>query len=408
VPEFLDLRIGPPAHGGHCVARHEGRVIFVRHTAPGELVRVQITATTARYQRGDAVHVLQAAPDRVPTRWPEAGPGGVGGGELAHLRLPAQREWKRQVLLDTLARIGHLDAEHPALAGVQVQALPGDQENDGLHYRSRISLHADEDGRAGMYGHRSHRIHPLAQMPLADQRILAAGVLTTRWPARSRIEAVAPSAGEVSFFVNGEPWRQQRRRVREQVLLDDGQVLDYRLAGTGFWQVHTRAPQVLVQAVLAAARIEAGSQVLDLYSGAGLFTTPLARATGQTGRVHAVEGDAQAASDARRNAHGQKQISLHSGGVQQVLGAAGPTGSVVVLDPPRAGAGPEVMAQILTAGGRAQRAPERVVYVACDPAALARDVASAAEHGYELVSLRALDLFPHTHHMECVAVLSPR
>ncbi len=175
----------------------------------------------------------------------------------------------------------------------------------------------------------------------------------------------------------------------------------WRVAATGFWQVHRAAPTVLAEAVLEAlggpAAI-AGATVADLYAGAGLYTLPIADAVGTTGRVVAVEGDATAVRDARRNAHDRPQIELHQGGVAQVLGAdVLAQADAVVLDPPRVGAGRAVVERVTALR------PGRVVYVACDPAALGRDVRYLGERGYALTGLRAFDLFPMTHHVECVA-----
>ena len=148
-PELI-LDIGQAVHGGHCLARHEGRVVFVRHAIPGERARVRLTEQRRKgYWRGDAVEILDASPDRVPSVWPEAGPGGVGGGELGHLALPAQRTWKREVLLDALTRIGGLAATEPLVAALTVSAVPGDET--GLATRTRIELTVDGDGRAGMH-----------------------------------------------------------------------------------------------------------------------------------------------------------------------------------------------------------------------------------------------------------------
>src|SRR5699024_8163487 len=128
-----------------------------------------------RFWRGDAVEVLEASPDRVPSVWPEAGPGGVGGGELAHVALPAQRAWKTTVLHDTMRRIGHLDLAETGLGDVAVEALPGDDARNGLGTRTRIDLVVGADGRAGMFGHRSHDVLPLTSMPLAVPAIQELG-----------------------------------------------------------------------------------------------------------------------------------------------------------------------------------------------------------------------------------------
>ncbi|MBE1876839.1 class I SAM-dependent RNA methyltransferase [Myceligenerans pegani] len=449
VGELLELEIGPVAHGGHCVARHEGRVVFVRHTLPGERVRARVTSTGSRFWRADAVEVLEPSPDRVDPAWPAAGPGGVGGGELSHVALPAQRRWKADVVAGQLRRIARYDG--PLLDGLTVEAAPGDDAAAGLGYRTRIDLVADDGGRLGMHRFRSHDVVALdalpAGMPLATPGVaeLAAAedVFERRWKPGTRVELVAPAGpdgadatatgGEAQglVLVDGEPWHRgrvdsrpnARRAVKESMTVrlpgaEDATTFTYRVSAAGFWQVHRAAPGLLAQAVLDAAGDVAGATVLDLYSGAGLFTLPLAAAVREGGTVVAVEGDDGAVRDARRNAHGLDQVRLLTGDVAEVLAGRGEApargraaepdagggpvhgrADVVVLDPPRAGAKRDVVAAI------ADRDPARVVYVACDPAALARDVGYFAQAGYHLTSLRAFDVFPHTHHVEAVAVL---
>ncbi|WP_277213761.1 class I SAM-dependent RNA methyltransferase [Isoptericola croceus] len=411
----LQLDVGPVAHGGHCVARHEGRVVFVRHTLPGETVRARVTEGGKKFWRADAIEVLEASPDRVEAAWPAAGPGGVGGGELSHVALPAQRRWKETVLAEQMQRLAGLTPE------VTVEAAPGDDERGGLGYRSRVELVTDGEGRAGMRRFRSHDIVPLDAMPLGTPEVAALaateGVFTRRWRPGQRIDLVAPSGGaDTLMLVDGTPWRRGRpdfrpnaRRAVTETVPAGGAEYRYRVAADGFWQVHRAAPAVLAGAVLDAVGDVAGGTVLDLYSGAGLFTLPLAAAVTSSGRVVAVEGDEQAVKDARRNVHGLDHVDLRLGAVDRVLAGKGtdgdaagePVGPVdtVVLDPPRAGAGRAVVEAI------ADRAPGRIVYVACDPAALARDVGLLGERGYALTGLRAFDLFPQTHHLEAVAVL---
>lgn len=399
--EIVELTAGPAVHGGHCLSRLDGRVVFLRHAIPGERVRAQLTDTRKKgHWRADAIEILTPSEHRVPQIWPEAGPGGVGGAELGHIDLPGQLDWKRAVLDDALARIAGLPAGHPVRTGLRVQQAPGEEEQrGGLGYRTRIDLIADGVGRAGMYRHRSHEVLPLAQMPLAAAGIDLGELLATRWRPGARIEAVAPSAGEPLVLVDGQPRRGQRRVVRERVSTGDGS-WSYRVDAAGFWQVHTHAPQVLVSAVLGAAEPVPGETVWDLYSGAGLLTLPLADAVGETGAVHAVEADPRAGRAARRNAHARDQIRLHESPTEAACTTL-PRADVVVLDPPRSGAGRAVMAHLTDAG------PRRMVYVACDPAALARDLGYAREGGYALTSLTGYDLFCHTHHVECVAVLEP-
>ncbi|WP_448072101.1 class I SAM-dependent RNA methyltransferase [Georgenia yuyongxinii] len=460
--EEHEVTVEAPAHGGHCVARLDDRVVFVRHTLPGERVRIRITEKRSRFWRADAVEVLDASADRVPSVWPEAGPGGVGGGELAHVALPAQRQWKAQVLAETLRRIGgeevaaDVDAaaavdrrhpqgggagEHPGVAGehrgvagehrgsagehrgvagehrgsaggptVAVEALPGDDDRGGLGTRTRIDLTVDATGLAGMHRFRSHDVLALREMPLADPALLTLDLLgetawRRAWHPGARVEAVAPSAGEPMVLVDGEvaTLRKRsgppRRAVRERVESSVGE-LTYRVSATGFWQVHRLAATTLVEAVLAAAGPLAGRRVLELYSGAGLLTLPLARSTGAGGAVLSLEGAEDAVRDARRNLHEHPDTLLHHGRVDPAAVAElGEQADVVVLDPPRAGAGAGVMHAV------ADLSPETIVHVACDPAALARDLRAARERGYTVAAVRAFDLFPHTHHFEVVAAL---
>lgn len=397
------LDVGAIAHGGHCVARHEGRVVFVRHALPGERVEARLTdaAEGARFWRADAVRVLEASPDRVESPWPAAGPGGVGGGELGHVALPAQRGWKAAVVAEQLRRLAGDDRE------VVVEAAPG--ETDGLGWRTRIELTVDSAGRAGMHRYRSADVVPLADMPLAVPGLRELGIFERRWPAGARITAVAPVGGDRPLLlVDGVPWsggapdRRPNARTSVREVAEVGGVTHaWRVAADGFWQVHRAAPALLAGAVLDAVGPADGATVVDLYAGAGLFTVPLARAVGPGGRVVAVEGDAPAVKDARRNVHDAPWVDLHLGPVADVLrDGAVARADVVVLDPPRVGAGRAVVDRVAALGA------ERLVYVACDPAALGRDVAYLRERGYALTALRAFDIFPMTHHVECVAVFT--
>lgn len=172
----------------------------------------------------------------------------------------------------------------------------------------------------------------------------------------------------------------------------------FAVADDGFWQVHPGAPDVLVTTVLEMLRPQPGESALDLYAGVGLFAAFLLEAVGEPGRVVAIEGDEVASALSAENCPGAE---VQAGDVAGVLDAAfDEPFDLVVLDPPREGARRSVVEHVV------RRTPRAVAYVACDPAALARDLAIFAEHGYTLGALRAFDLFPMTHHVECVALLS--
>lgn len=346
VGERFEAVVGPVAHGGHCVARvgDESRVVFVRHALPGEHVVVEITEGTEgdRFWRGDAVEVRTAAADRVPAPCPYAGPAGCGGCDFQHVSVPAQRALKAQVVREQLARLAGLAVE------VAVEPVPGDR--DGLAWRTRQRYVDLGGGARGMRKHRSHDVVPVERCLLE-----------------------APEGP--SHVVRGTA---------------------FEVAEDGFWQVHPGAPEVLVGAVLDVLRPEPGESALDLYAGVGLFSRFLRDAVGPEGRVCAIEGDPVAARLAGRNC---PDVEVRAGDVGAALAADDGPYDLVVLDPPRAGAKRRVVEQVVA------RRPRAVAYVACDPAALARDVAIFAEHGYQLASVRAFDLFPMTGHVEVVALL---
>lgn len=397
--DLIELEVGKVAHGGHCVARHEGRVVFVRHALPGEVVRARVTegGDDARMWRADAVEVVEASPDRVASVWPEAGPGGIGGGELAHVALPAQREWKLAVLRESFERFAR--AEFPGT----VSGAPGDDARGGLRWRTRATVTAGPDGRASMHAHRGDGVRPLSSLPIAVEGVEST-LLGARFPGGARVQAVAPGGEDPRVLVDGAPWKGGRadarpnapRRVRETVETAQGR-WDFQVDAGGFWQVHVEAPAVLVDAVLS--RIGDAGVVLDLYAGAGLFTVPLAS---QGRSVTSVEADPRASRDARRNVHALPSASIVQADTRRFLETHRPTADAVVLDPPRSGAGARTLAAIAATG-----AP-RLVYVACDPVALARDVALLDGLGYALVEAQGHDLFPMTHHVETVATFQRR
>lgn len=373
VGQRFEAEVGPVAHGGHCIVRvvtdpavepAETRVVFVRHAVPGERVVVEITEGTDgdRFWRGDAVEVRAASPDRVPAPCPYAGPGLCGGCDFQHVTLERQRELKATVVREQLARLAGLDVP------VVVEPVEGDE--NGLRWRTRVQFAETAGGERGMRAHRSHRVIPVDDCLIArtDARLVS---------------------------VPGT--------VHERVTSDGVGAHEFAVEADGFWQVHPGAPRVLVDTVLSMLGPQPGEKVMDLYAGVGLFARFLADAVGPGGRVVAVEGDRTASGHARDNLAGCQGVSVERGSVDRVLAASyDEPFDLVVLDPPREGARRKVVEQIV------DRAPRAVAYVACDPAALARDVAIFGEHGYDLRELRAFDLFPMTHHVECVALLERR
>lgn len=389
--------IGPVAHGGHCVARLDGQVVFVRHTMPGERVRIAITERTKNFLRADAIEVLEPAAGRVEP--PCVYVGQCGGCDFQHVDPAAQRVMLGDVVREQLRR----------LAGITWDGEVEAVQPDALGWRTRVQFAVDSEGRPGLRRHRSHEIVPVERCLIAHPDLPV--VLGRVWDADT-VESIVSStrdrllvtdasiSDEVEAEVDGVvatdgTTRGGRGSVTEQVL-----GADFRVAGSGFWQVHPGAATTLVEAVIEGAAVEAGDTVLDLYAGVGLFTRFLADAVGESGTVVSVESDPGGSRDARRNLHDAPQVRLVAETVERALrnGTLGPAADIVVLDPPRTGAKKAVP-------GIVDLDPRRIVYVACDPAALARDLASFAARGYALTGLRAFALFPMTHHVECVAVL---
>jgi tRNA/tmRNA/rRNA uracil-C5-methylase (TrmA/RlmC/RlmD family) len=389
--------VGPVAHGGHCVARHDGRVVFVRHALPGERVRVEVTEGKEgdRFLRGDAVEVLQPSAHRVTPPCPFAGPGRCGGCDFQHADLAYSRELKASVVAEQFQRLAGLTVDVP------VEPVPGD--TDGLRWRTRVEFAVDADGRPGLRKHRSHDVVPVDDCLIATDAVVASGVLERTWRGSTAVDVIAPSGGPGVVTVLLPAGEKAAPHVREHVEAG-GWSEDFRVGARGFWQVHPGAASTFVGHVLAELAPQPGERAVDLYAGVGLFAVALADAVGEDGAVLAVEADERAVRDARRNVHSRPQVEVRRSRVdralrpllQQHVGA-----DLVVLDPPRTGAGRDVIREV------AALRPRLVAYVACDPAALARDVAYAREAGYGIRSLRAFDAFPMTHHMECIAIFEP-
>lgn len=381
VGERFEVEVGPVAHGGHCVARlpePDSRVVFVRHALPGERVVVEVTEGSDgdRFWRGDAVSVVSPSPDRVDAPCPYAGPGLCGGCDLQHVAVPAQRGLKTAVVREQLVRLGRLDPDSDLVRGLAVEAVPVDgRPDDGLRWRTRQRYAALPDGRPAMRAHRSHDL-----VPIDDCLIAADGAR----PADAQEHAQ-------HHLVVGEG--------AQHHVTAHGRTHEFSVAADGFWQVHPEAPRVLVEAVMDLLAPTPGERALDLYAGVGLFARFVGEATGA--RVVAVEADRAACRHARANLAALEPAAVECGPTDRVLRAGlDEPFDLVVLDPPREGAKRVVVEQVV------DRRPRAVAYVACDPAALGRDVAIFAEHGYDLTAIRAFDLFPMTHHIECVALLS--
>lgn len=387
IGDLIEVSIEKVAHGGHFIARHEGAVIFVRHAIPGELCTIEITSTGSSFNRADVVSVSQPSEFRVDPPCKFSHRAGCGGCDFQHISPAHQRKLKSDVITEQFSRIAKMDLQ------VEVEEVGAP-----IGWRTRAIATTNRNGKLGFYKSRSHSIAPVDNCIICVDTMQFCEIAARPLKGDVRVEISASNTGERTIAL--APTRgEEKARVTEgpAVLHEnvDGRTLE--VSQEAFWQSHKQAPELLTKTILEFAQLQKGEHVLDLYGGVGLFTAAIIDQVGTTGHVDLIEGSKVATEDARRNFSQHKNITIATGDVAKLLPRI-TSADVVVLDPPREGAGKDVIAQICAFNPRA------IVYVACDPAALARDTAYLQDHSYSLANLRAFDLFPMTHHIECVAL----
>lgn len=436
----IELDVTDVAHGGVFVGRHldaesaerGGRVVFVPDAVPGERVRVRLSDTSkASFWRGEVLEVLTPSPHRRPHIWPEAGldvppSQRPGGADFGHIALDHQRALKRQVIGDALRRTGGLEA--PVTIEGARASRDAEESVDGTGWRTRVSVHVDDDGRVGPYAARSHRVIGVGNLPLATAEIAEAFRALGRRPA-GRIDLVQPADGRVRLIERPAGPDRRGGRGPRRGGASSGRAVDpaaretivetvagrrFQLDAAGFWQVHRLAAgtisEVLVEMLAEGPGVDPDALHLDLYGGVGLLASAVASLGGRTTRILTVESDPRATEHAGANLAEWVGARAETGRVdrwlpQWAMGASAQEKArlrqgVVVLDPPRAGAGRDVVEAVVGL------APAAVAYVACDPVALARDLATFAAAGYRPGTVRGLDLFPNSHHVEALVLLT--
>ena len=385
--DLVQVTIEKVAHGGHFIARHDGAVIFVRHAIPGEDCTIQITSTGSSFNRADVVSVETPSEFRVEAPCRFANRNGCGGCDFQHISVDHQRSLKSDVIAEQFSRIAKMNLR------VEVEEV-----GESTHWRTRAIATTDRNGKLGFYKSRSHSIAPVTDCIICIESMNFSEIASRDFKGDVRVEISASNTGERAIALAPTRGEEKARLTEGPAVLHEN-VLERSLevSQESFWQSHKNAPEVLTQAVLDFAQLKIGEHVLDLYGGVGLFSAAFIDAVGPTGHVDLIEGSKVATADAARNFAAYSNITIATGDVAKLMPRI-TAADVVVLDPPRDGAGKEAVAQI------ARLAPRAIVYVACDPAALARDTAYLADHSYSLVKVRAFDLFPMTHHIECVAL----
>ena len=389
-PEALVLRTGPAANGGSCVARHDGRVVFVRYALPGELVRARVTSERGAYWHAEAIEVIDASADRIAPLCPIAGVDGAGCCDLAFVDPEAARRIKGGVVTNQLARLGDYAWEGTA-EPIGTGAAQG--------WRTRVRLDVGADGRAGF--HRYHSSELVADLRCGQ---LPEGMLADldgpRWTGGDHLHVVLDDDGTRHVVATSRERRgstavegsgESVQRVGQRV---------WRLPVTGFWQSHREAPAVYSSLVKKWSANGGAARAWDLYGGVGLFAATLADVVGEDGQVLTVDTSRAASKVARAALADLPQVQVVSDSVRRVLSAASGGSDIAVLDPPRAGAGRPVI-ELLAAAG-----VPRVIHIGCEAAAFARDIGLYRQHGYHVQDIRVFDAFPLTHHVECIALLT--
>jgi len=375
------------AHGGHFIARHLGAVIFVRHAIPGEEVEIEITSTGASFNRADVVKVVSASSDRVSAPCQFAHRAGCGGCDFQHISLERQRQLKSEVITEQFARIAKKEVN------VLVEEVSGP-----LGYRTRFTAITTRDGALGFRQARSNKVVPVSDCRILQAELKYQELSNRKWKGDLQVEVSISSTGErtiaTGYTRDESPVRTSEGPDVATYLVNE---FPLEVSQRSFWQSHKEAPRTLTEAVLKFAQVKIGDHLLDLYGGVGLFTSQLLEHVGETGRVDLVEGSKSATGDALRNFAEHTNVGIHTGDVEKILPRFAKA-DVIILDPPREGAGKIVVESMVSLKPRA------IVYVACDPAALARDSAYLESSGYQLAEIRAFDLFPMTQHIESVAL----
>ena len=415
------LRPESPAHGGACIAREDGKVWLVGYALPGEVVEAEPRGRQGGVAVASALQVIEKSPHRVLPKCPHFGPGAsqpdfltrCGGCQWQHAGYAYELELKHQIVADAWRRAG---IELPA--GTQVLGM-----DDPWRYRIRGEFEAIETAasvRFGFHPMRSHTVQPISTCPIHDERIeravkafaQAASELHVRG-IQNLLLTVEPGGpgvlwrlrfrGRVADWPHAELADRVAQLLPDQVLLDDAISLEFwgmtfRVRSDTFVQTNYQQMLVLYETALGMLGPSKGDHVLDLYAGIGTISSAIAR-TAES--VTAIEENPKAVQLGRLNARINKaRVEYLPGRVETALRQVRiGRHSGAVLDPPRAGCEPEALAEIIRLG------PESLVYISCEPSTHARDLAALTRGGYRIERAAIVDMFPHTYHIESVALL---
>ena len=381
IGDIITLDVGSIANGGHFVGKHKNQIVFVRHSITGEKVNVKITAVNSKFAFGDAIEILKKSKDRVNPPCKYAHPKGCGGCDFQHIDPIAQLNLKKIVIQDQFKQIAKIEINPDVIS---------ENSLSGLNWRTRLNLAISENKQLGLRAHRSKKVVEIDECLIAIKEINKLEIFKKKWENDDNIRISYSSENDINISQLGKNISGSNK-LREVV--GDNK---YYISPQSFWQSHKNAPHILLKQVLKLANIKEGERVCDLYGGVGLFTLPISKILRENGEVHLVEMDRGCVKDANEMFAGIKNIFIHHGKVEQKLGGIKKI-DTIILDPPRNGVSKQVINQMI------EKKPKSIIYVSCNPSTLARDTKILLDNKYELNHIVGLDLFPMTHHIECIA-----
>ena len=381
IGDIITLNVGNIANGGHFIGRHNDQIVFVRHSLTGERANVKITAVNSKFAFGDAIEIIKKSKDRVNAPCKYAHPEGCGGCDFQHIDPIAQLNLKKIVIQDQFKRIAKIEINPEIISKDSLK---------GLNWRTRLNLAISENKKLGLHAHKSNKIIEIDECLIAVEGINKSEIFNKKWENEDNIKISYSSDNDMNISQLG---KNISGPDKLNEVVDDNK---YYISPKSFWQSHKNAPHFILEQVLKFANIKEGERVCDLYGGVGLFTLPISKILGENGEVHLIEVNRVCIDDATEMFADIKNIFIHHGTVEQKLGSIKKI-NTIILDPPRNGVSKQVINQMI------EKKPQTIIYVSCNPSTLARDTKILTDNNYTLTNIVGLDLFPMTHHIECVA-----
>ena len=381
IGDIITLNVGNIANGGHFIGRHNDQIVFVRHGLSGERANVKITAVNSKFAFGDAIEIIKKSRDRVNAPCKYAHPEGCGGCDFQHIDPIAQLNLKKIVIQDQFKRIAKIEINPEIISKDSLK---------GLNWRTRLNLAISENKKLGLRAHKSNKIIEIDECLIAVEGINKSEIFNEKWENEDNIKISYSSDNDMNISQLG---KNISGPDKLNEVVDDNK---YYISPKSFWQSHKNAPEFILEQVLKFANIKEGERVCDLYGGVGLFTLPISKILGENGEVHLIEVNRVCIDDATELFADIKNIFIHHGTVEQKLGSIKKI-NTIILDPPRNGVSKQVINQMI------EKKPQTIIYVSCNPSTLARDTKILTDNNYTLTNIVGLDLFPMTHHVECVA-----